>query len=84
MMTPSISGASVRKQVVAKNANSTPGKCRRNGRGHGNCHAGFASLAAEDRERQRVLYSSARLYRSLRDEFAELPMSLAQARSFQN
>jgi hypothetical protein len=30
------------------------------------------------------LYSSARLYRSLRDEFAELATSLAQARSFQN
>jgi hypothetical protein len=47
-------------------------------------HAGFASLPAEDRETQRVLYSSTRLYRSLRDEFAELPTSLAQARSFQN
>jgi hypothetical protein len=33
---------------------------------------------------QRLHYSSARHYRSLRDEFAELPTSLAQARSFQN
>jgi hypothetical protein len=32
---------------------------------------------------QRLHYSSARHYRSLRDEFAELPTSLAQARSFQ-
>jgi hypothetical protein len=36
------------------------------------------------RERQRVLYSAARLYRSRRDEFAELPTSLARAGSFQN
>ena len=33
---------------------------------------------------QRFTYSSARAARSLRDEFAELPTSLAQARSFQN
>ena len=33
---------------------------------------------------QRVHYSSARQYGSLRDELAELPTSLAQARSFQN
>jgi pimeloyl-ACP methyl ester carboxylesterase len=33
---------------------------------------------------QRLHHASARLYRSLRDEFAELPTSLAQARSFQS
>lgn len=32
---------------------------------------------------QRVHHASPRLYRSLRDEFDELPTSLAQARSFQ-
>jgi len=44
----------------------------------------FSSLPAQAREMQRLNYSSARQYRSLRDEFAELPASLAQARSFQN
>ena len=33
---------------------------------------------------ERFTYSSARAARSLRDEFAELPTSLAQARSFQS
>jgi hypothetical protein len=33
---------------------------------------------------QHLHHASPRLYRSLRDEFAELPASLAQARSFQN
>ena len=47
-------------------------------------HADFANLPAQAREMQRLNYSSARLYRSLRDEFAELPTSLDQARSFQN
>jgi pimeloyl-ACP methyl ester carboxylesterase len=47
-------------------------------------HAGFDSLPATARDMQRVTYSSARAARSLRDEFAELPTSLAQARSFQN
>ena len=47
-------------------------------------HADFASLPAQARDMQRLHYSSARSYRSLRDEFAELPTSLAQARSFQN
>jgi hypothetical protein len=47
-------------------------------------HSGFASLPAQARDMQRLYYSSARQYRSLRDEFAELPTSLAQARSFQN
>jgi hypothetical protein len=46
-------------------------------------HSGFASLPAQARDRQRLHYSSARHYRSLRDECAELPTSLAQARSFQ-
>jgi hypothetical protein len=46
-------------------------------------HAGFASLPGHARDMQRLHYSSARHYRSLRDEFAELPTSLAQARSFQ-
>ena len=46
-------------------------------------HAGFASLPAPARDMQRLHYSSARQYRSLRDEFAELPTSLAQARSLQ-
>jgi pimeloyl-ACP methyl ester carboxylesterase len=36
------------------------------------------------RDVQRRHHVSARLYRSLRDEFAELPASLAQARSFQS
>jgi len=47
-------------------------------------HSGFASLPAHARDMQRLYYSSARQYRSLRDELAELPTSLAQARSFQN
>jgi pimeloyl-ACP methyl ester carboxylesterase len=47
-------------------------------------HAGFESLPAQARTMQRLTYSSARSSRSLRDEFAELPTSLAQARSFQN
>ena len=45
-------------------------------------HSGFASLPAPARDMQRLNYSSTRQYRSLRDEFAELPTSLAQARSF--
>ena len=47
-------------------------------------HSGFAILPAHARDMQRLHYSSARQYRSLRDEFAELPLSLAQARSFQH
>ncbi len=47
-------------------------------------HASFGNLPAGDRERERLDYSSARHYRSLRDEFAELPMSLKQARRFQS
>jgi len=47
-------------------------------------HAGFASLPPPARNMQRLHYSSARQYRSLRDEFAELPTSLAQARSLQS
>jgi pimeloyl-ACP methyl ester carboxylesterase len=47
-------------------------------------HAQFGSLPAHAREMQRFNYASARVYRSVRDEFAELPTSLAQARSFQN
>jgi pimeloyl-ACP methyl ester carboxylesterase len=47
-------------------------------------HADFASLPAQARDMQRLNHSSARLYRSLRDEFAELPTSLDQARSSQH
>ena len=47
-------------------------------------HSGFASLPTQARDMQRLNYSSTRQYRSLRDELAELPTSLAQARSFQN
>ena len=47
-------------------------------------HAGFDTWPAKARDMQRFTYSSARAARSLRDEFAELPTSLAQARSFQN
>jgi hypothetical protein len=46
-------------------------------------HSGFASLPGRARDMQRLHYSSARHYRSLPDECAELPTSLAQARSFQ-
>jgi len=42
------------------------------------------ALPAPAREMQRVHHASARLYRSLRDEFDELPTSLAQAQSFQS
>jgi hypothetical protein len=47
-------------------------------------HAGFDGLPAKARDMQRFTYSSTNAARSLRDEFAELPTSLAQARSFQN
>jgi pimeloyl-ACP methyl ester carboxylesterase len=47
-------------------------------------HRSFDGLPAEARDMERFTYSSARAARSLRDEFAELPTSLAQARSFQN
>jgi pimeloyl-ACP methyl ester carboxylesterase len=47
-------------------------------------HSGFTSLPAEVRQMQRFSHSSARLFVSLRDEFAGLPTSLAQARSFQS
>ena len=47
-------------------------------------HAGFADLPPPARDMQRLHYSSARHYRSLRDELAELPASLAQARSLQS
>lgn len=46
--------------------------------------AGYGSLPATARDRLRLTHSSARLFRSLRDEFAQLPTSLAQARSFQS
>src|SRR5687767_2618977 len=42
------------------------------------------ALPEPARDIQRLHHASPRLYRSLRDEFAELPASLAQARSFQN
>lgn len=45
-------------------------------------HSGFNSLPAPARDMQRLQYSSARQYRSLRDELIVLPTSLAQARSF--
>jgi pimeloyl-ACP methyl ester carboxylesterase len=41
-------------------------------------------LPAAARDVQRVHHASARLYRSLRDEFEELPTALAQARSCQS
>jgi len=47
-------------------------------------HNGFDHLPAPARGMQRLNYSSVRQYRSLRDEFAELPTSLQQARSFQS
>jgi len=46
-------------------------------------HADLA-LPAHSRDVQRVHHASPRLYRSLRDEFDELPTALAQARSFQS
>jgi pimeloyl-ACP methyl ester carboxylesterase len=42
------------------------------------------ALPEPARDIQRLHHASPRLYRSLRDEFAELPASLAQARSFRN
>ena len=47
-------------------------------------HAGFTSLPSPARNMQRLHFSSARHYRSMRDEFAELPTSLVQARSLQS
>jgi pimeloyl-ACP methyl ester carboxylesterase len=47
-------------------------------------HTGLEGLPEKARDMQRFTYSSTRAARSLRDEFAELPTSLAQARSFQN
>jgi pimeloyl-ACP methyl ester carboxylesterase len=47
-------------------------------------HANFGDLPARARDAQRLNYSSARLFRSLRDEFAELPTALQQAHSFQS
>ncbi|HEY7440997.1 MAG TPA: alpha/beta hydrolase, partial [Vicinamibacterales bacterium] len=44
----------------------------------------YAELPAAGREVQRVHYASAQFYRSLRDEFEELPASLAQAQSCQS
>ena len=46
--------------------------------------AGYDSLPAPARDRLRVAHTSARLFRSLRDEFTQLPTSLAQARTFQS
>lgn len=46
--------------------------------------AGYGSLPATAGDRLRLTHSSVRLFRSLRDEFAQLPTSLAQARSFQS
>jgi hypothetical protein len=42
------------------------------------------ALPEPARDIRHLHHASPRLYRSLRDEFAELPASLAQARSFQN
>lgn len=42
------------------------------------------ALPADARDMQRVHHASARLYRSLRDEFDELPTALAEARSLQS
>jgi pimeloyl-ACP methyl ester carboxylesterase len=42
------------------------------------------ALTESARDIQHLHHASPRLYRSLRDEFAELPTSLAQARSFPN
>jgi len=47
-------------------------------------HAGFGSLPPLARDMERLNYSSARAARSLRDEFAELPTALQQARSYQS
>jgi hypothetical protein len=47
-------------------------------------HAGFANLPPQARDMERFNSSSARSASSLRDEFAKLPTSMAQARSFQN
>jgi pimeloyl-ACP methyl ester carboxylesterase len=47
-------------------------------------HGAFDNLPANDRDMQRRNYASARHYRSLRDEFAELPKSLEQAQMFQS
>lgn len=44
----------------------------------------YVELPARAREMQRVHYASARFYLSLRDEFEQLPASLAQARSFRS
>jgi pimeloyl-ACP methyl ester carboxylesterase len=44
----------------------------------------YVDLPTSAREMQRVHYASARFYLSVRDEFDELPASLAEARSFQN
>jgi pimeloyl-ACP methyl ester carboxylesterase len=44
----------------------------------------YAALPAPARDMQRVHYASAGFYVSLRNEFEELPASLAQARSFQS
>ena len=41
-------------------------------------------LPVQARDMERLHHVSARWYQSLRDEFAELPTALAQARSFQN
>jgi len=42
------------------------------------------ALPADARDMHRDHHASARLYRSVRDEFEELPTALAQARSFQS
>jgi pimeloyl-ACP methyl ester carboxylesterase len=44
----------------------------------------YAELPAAGREVQRVHFASAQFYRSLRDEFEQLPASLAQAQSCQS
>lgn len=41
------------------------------------------ALPPTTRDEQRLHHASPRLYRSLRDEFAQLPTSLAQARTVQ-
>ncbi len=47
-------------------------------------HAGFVTLPAHVRDMQRFSYSSTSAARSLNDEFAELPTSLEEARSYQS
>ena len=52
--------------------------------GVGRLVPGDGALPPPARNTRRLHHASARWYRSLRDEFAELPATLAQARSFQD